>query len=179
MTIFAALAAVSGGFCIYLFRPGGLYNPKDPMKPETTTQKIYDLAVQYLGKELYDLMTPSVPAQDGCAASVSYILSQAGLPIPMGGILTVNGLIDWLLKNGKEVPAVEIVPGTIVTAHMPDVTDPQWAHTVIRGLYGDIGNTSFPIAGFKAGEWAENYHGDNFEKSFQKHGCIIRYFNVI
>ncbi len=142
------------------------------------SEKIYQAAVTLLGRELYDLMTPSVPASEGCAASVSYVLKEAGCNVPMGGLLTVNTLIEWLVAHGQEVTEKEAVPGCIITAHSPDVTDPQWAHTGVVAKTGVISNTSFPVAGFKAGEWAENYSGDNFQKSFKKQGSIIRYFIV-
>lgn len=141
---------------------------------QTQAAVIYDTAVRNLGKQL--TLDASIPDDVRCAEAVSDILKQSGYPVPTGGIKTVNAIIDFCLANGfTEVK--EPAPGNIVTAHSSNRNDPNYAHTGICLKYGIASNTSFPVAGFKPGEFAENYKYPSFINFFQNHGSVIRYFS--
>lgn len=129
---------------------------------------IYNVAKAHLGKHL--TLNNAVSDEVGCAESVSFCLLNAGFNIPIGGLASVNGLIAWLLANGfKEVENPQI--GAIITAHNPDPTDINFAHTGICGKYGIMSNTS------SNGIFAENYSYSNWDSYFSSNGSKTRYFS--
>ena len=154
--------------------------PVSPVKNmETPAQKVYDAARSLMGQKIYDLLDSTIPAADGCAASVSYVLQKAGYTVPPAGLPTVNELISWMLENGFQ-ETTSPVPGSIITAHNPDAAVTTYAHCGVLMAYGICSNTSFPLPGFSSGEWAENYRGvELWKRAFSTGGSDTRFFTPV
>lgn len=135
---------------------------------------LYSRAVLLLGQHL--TMDNAVPAIEGCAEAVSRVLELAGYSIPAGGIPNVNGIIKWALNNGfEEIYTPQY--GCIITAHSPNVNNPNWAHTGITLKQGIASNNSF---GGKIGQFSENYSYEGWDSFFGTiHGSITRYFRPV
>lgn len=132
---------------------------------------IYAIATKHMGQHL--TLNRNVPAEVGCAEAVSWILLNAGEPIPPGGIQTVNGLIAWMQENNYEETHARVA-GAIITAHRPDPNDTEDAHVGVCLNFGDASNTS---DGPNRGKFLENYRPAGvWEQSFGVKGSITRYF---
>lgn len=131
---------------------------------------IYLVAREHLGDHM--TLDPTVPEEVGCAEAVSAILSAAGALMPLNGIPSVVGLIDWMLKNGfQELPYP--IAGAVITAHNKETGITNGSHCGICLKHGIGSNNSF---GQQAGRFTENYSYANFESYFTKLGSEIRYF---
>ena len=186
MTILILITVFGVAISAWFFRPNGIYNPKivQPMPNITPTPtnapsgqidpstKVYNAAVSFLGEHL--AADTSIPVDERCVTAVVFVLRSVGYPIPVS-VAGVNGLIDWLVGNGFQETTLP-VPGCLITAHNPDKNIPDFAHAGIVAKHGVISNTSFPIAGFVAGEWAENYSLGNWEQFFNSKGSETRFF---
>ena len=186
MTILAILTLIGAAISAMLLRPGGVYNPKivqpmpniTPTPPNAPTRqidpstKVYNAAVSFLGEHL--AADTSIPVDERCVTAVVFVLRSVQYQIPVS-VAGVNGLIDWLVSNGFQETTLP-VPGCIISAHNPDKNIPDFAHAGIVARHGIISNTSFPIAGFMAGEFAENYSLGNWEQFFNSKGSETRFF---
>lgn len=81
-----------------------------PMEPETKDSKLYGIAKSLLKKHL--TLNNSVDKNVGCAQALSYLLKEAGYPIPKGGISGTYSLYEWLVKNFHKTDKLE--PGCIL-----------------------------------------------------------------
>ena len=184
MTILILLTVFGVAISAWFFRPNGIYNPKlVPPMPNITpnaptrqidpSTKVYNAAVSFLGEHL--AADPSIPVDERCVTAVVFVLRSVQYPIPVS-VAGVNSLIDWLTSNGFQETTLP-VPGCLITAHNPDKNIPDFAHAGIVAKHGIISNTSFPIAGFSAGEFAENYSSlGNWEQFFNSKGSETRFF---
>ena len=194
MTIFISIIVLGAAITAWLFRRGGIYNLIEPMpneapdasetsantptatisnppiapvyEPPTASQRLYKVASENLGKHL--TLNSTVSPETGCAEACSWILLNAGYPIPQGGIPTVSGLTDWMQQQGfKETTAY--APGNIIVGRSP--TD---AHVGICGKNMIMSNTSYdiPSLGLHQGKFEANYHLAGWVKTFHS----TRYF---
>lgn len=121
-----------------------------------------------LGQQLYDRAGSEDDPTVGCAASVSYVLSQAGYSLPEGGINNVSHLVTWMDRNNFS----EIDPDN---PPYPGWTPPDGSVVVAIGEHVGIlmqngwvaSNNSFDNVYGKEGEFTENYRSiKSWEKSF-------------
>lgn len=152
--------------------------PNQPtMEPKA--QAVYDAARALMGQKIYNLLDPSIPAAEGCAASLSYVLMKAGYTIPPEGYPTVEGIISFVsspLFEKVDTP----VPGSIIVAHNPDPAVTTYAHAGVVMAYGICSNTSFPLPGFEAGTWSENYRSVAlWEKAFSTGGSDTSFYTPV
>ena len=144
--------------------------PQKPVQANIMPQKVYAAAKRCLGQHL--TLNSSVPEDVGCAEAVSKVLEEAGYILPPSGIPNVNGLIDWMLKEGF-VEHTSASIGDVITAHNPDLANPNYAHTGIVLEYGIASNDS------SNGRFNENYSVDSWVRSFAIHKSVTRYFTPV
>lgn len=133
---------------------------QNPIVSKSPVDTLYSVAYANLGKHL--TLNESVNPERGCAESVSWVLKNAGYPIPQGGIPSVAGITAWLLENGfTESPTSS--PGYVVTGRSP--TD---AHVGICGKTYIMSNTSYTDASkaLYKGQFLANYSIPNWYKTF-------------
>lgn len=128
---------------------------------------LYLIAKENLGKHL--TLNNAVSEEVGCAEAVSWVLLNAGYDIPTGGIANVNGMIAWMLANGfKEIDAPQV--GAVITAHSPDINNPNFAHIGVCGKSWIMSNTS------SNGLFQANYSYQGWQNHFGIMGSVSRYF---
>ncbi len=166
--------SVVGPSAIVVAHPTSLL-PVSPVKnPMKTLESIYEISRLCIGDHL--TLDPTVPADEGCAEAVSFVLRHAGYEVPQTGIQGVLALITWLLANGFQETTTP-VPGAIITAHSTNEADTSWAHCGVVMDFGVCSNTSYPVAGFVAGRWAENYPSvAEWISTFESVGSQTRFF---
>lgn len=126
----------------------------------TAPQRVYNVAFNNLGKHL--TLNATISPETGCAEALSWVLLNSGYPIPTGGIPTVAGLTDWMIKQGfKE--ATDSAPGSIIVGRSPSE-----AHIGVCGKEWIMSNTSYDIPSLRlhAGKFEANYHLRGWTKVF-------------
>lgn len=99
-----------------------------------TQTKIYNEAKACLGKHI--TLNNAVPAEVGCAESVSYVLKNAGIIVPAEGIASTVALDAWLASNPtfeKKVSPEEGAVGIAVTGTGNGLVE---GHAAIVGGFG-------------------------------------------
>ena len=141
--------------------------PEPPISQNLAPQRVYEAAKANLGKHI--TLDSDVPEEVGCVEAVSYVLKEAGYTLPNKGIAGVNALIAWMEKQGfKEITTSSV--GCIITAHSPDVNNPNFAHAGVCLKYGIASNTS------ANGRFTQNYSYSGWLRYFSVHGSQTRYF---
>lgn len=121
---------------------------------------VYNVAYSLLGKHL--TLNASVNPEVGCAQSVSFVLKNCGYEIPTGGISSVAGLTDWMIKTGfKETDTY--TKGNIIVGRSPND-----AHIGVCGKEWIMSNSSndVPSLNLHQGRFECNYHLAGWEKVF-------------
>lgn len=158
-----------------------LENPPEAPKKDTflwdspdhfllgTPQRLYQVAVDNLGKHL--TLNASVLPEVGCAEAVSWLLLNAGYPIPQGGIPTVTGLVKWMLAQGF-VEENKYQTGFIITGR-----NKTSAHIGICGKDWIMSNTSYTdtTKGLIAGTLQANYRKASWSQVYPQ----TRYFRPV
>lgn len=92
--------------------------PKPIMEPSpivlTMPTIIYNTAKKYLG--VHVTLNPNVAPEVGCAEAVSFILKNAGIAIPEGGIAGTASLADWLSKSPQFEEIHEPEQGCVIVS---------------------------------------------------------------
>ena len=130
-------------------------------------QSIYDVTKASLGQHL--TLDPSVPMDVGCAESVSFVLSKAGVKgIPQRGFAGTIDLDQWLSTNKQFVQTYAPTAGCIVIS--PTV-GAQHGHVGICGIHGICSNDS------SNGIFSENYSYDSWVHYFRDvKGLTVKYY---
>lgn len=134
---------------------------------------IYNVAAGCLGKHI--TLDNTVPPDLGCAEAVSYVLKNAGLPVPVGGFPGTAGLYSWLTNTSLFTQTRSPSPGDIVISPsgMSTKGDPH-GHTGIVAKYGILSNNS------DSGLFMEVYSIDTWDKYFgDTLGFPVYYFRAL
>lgn len=190
MIILGIITTIGAFVSWFLMRPGGIYNkretPQTPLPepiipvsnnvptPAVTpvlealsgSQNVYNVAYSLLGKHL--TLNATVNAEVGCAQALSFVLKNCGYNIPQGGISSVKGLTDWMIKQGFKETATYAL-GNIIVGRSP--TD---AHIGVCGKEWIMSNSSndMPALNLHKGKFEANFHLAGWKNTFPN----TRYF---
>lgn len=150
--------------------PDTITSTKPLETPPSASQKVYKVAYDSIGKHL--TLNDSIRPEVGCAQAISWILINAGYPIPRGGISTVAGLTKWMLEQGF-VEEKKYGVGYVITGRVNSTT----AHIGVCGKDWIISNTSYTDTkrGLVAGQFQANYRKENWKKVYPQ----TRFFRPI
>lgn len=126
-------------------------SPKLPPTAPSMQDKLYTTAKGLLGSHL--TLDPSVPNEVNCAETVSAILKQTGIPVPLKGFAGTTALYAWLLTNPDFESSHEPEAGMVVispTGYSSNKDFPH-GHTGIVLQHGIASNDS------TNGRFNENY----------------------
>lgn len=130
---------------------------------------IYNATANCLGQHL--TLDPSVPFEVGCAESVSFLLSKAGIKgIPQRGFAGTWDLYQWLKTNKQFIESVYPEYGSVVISPTDPTNPTNHGHTGIILKHGIGSNDS------TNGLFAENYTVDSWNHSFTLRGFSVHYF---
>lgn len=99
-----------------------------------TENEIYTQAKLHLGSHI--TLNDTVPAEEGCAEAVSYILRAAKIPVPQGGIAGTASLYEWLLANPLFEKIEEPEEGCIIISPTGMGNGRVEGHTGVLGAFG-------------------------------------------
>lgn len=141
-----------------------------PAVPQTAPERVCAAVEAHLGKHL---VPPTVPVEDGCAATWSVVMQAAGYQLPI--LTTVSSAVSWMKYHGfPKIPGPQ--KGCIVASYRPSGYT-KYAHI---GFYMNptiASNTSQNIGPFTAGEFAENYKRvSNWVYYFSTRGSVVEYY---
>lgn len=147
-----------------------------PVEPVVTTpfpvkksQLLYDKSKSLIGKHL--TLDDSVPKDVGCAQAISYVLKEAGYPIPKGGISGTASMADWLKNNCDEVFLPE-KGDIIISISFTGVPN-------FRGHVGVVGVSQIMSNNSDTGLWDTQWTYQGWIDYYQKKGRLkTKYFRV-
>lgn len=103
----------------------------------TNEQKIYNVAKEYL--ETHCTLNNAIPAEEGCAEAVSFLLEKAGVAgLPNKGISGTATLYEWLTQNKAFERVYAPEPGAVIVSPTGYGNGSISGHTGIVGVLGKM-----------------------------------------
>lgn len=131
---------------------------------------LYTTAVPLLGKHI--TLNDNVPNEVGCAEAVSYVLKQAGITVPEGGIPGTATLYSFLKNNKSFVESSSYLVGAIIVSPTGMGNDKIPGHTGICANYGILSNNS------ATGLFLETWNISNWISYYHQYGGLPIYYFV-
>lgn len=140
--------------------------------------KLYTLAKQCLGEHI--TLNQSVPDDVGCAEAVSYVLKQAGIPLPAEGIAGTAALYQWLSTNALFKVAQAPTAGAILISPTGSGNGIVEGHTGIVGQYNVQFSGDWGIMSNNSdnGLFQEKWSLTAWEENYTQKGGLPMYYFV-
>ncbi len=146
-----------------------------------TAQKIYDNLLEYL--ETHCTLNNAIPAEEGCAEAVSFILQKSGVAgLPNTGIAGTASLYQWLLSNPAFKRVYEPEPGAIIISPTGYGNGSISGHTGFLGKYGKMYHNDWGIVSndSNTGLLLELWDLSRWEKYYgQQGGLPVAFFRAL